>query len=118
MNSRLLLRRAALDTSPPIDGVEERRDVTPAAPLTLPPEGDAAKHSSYDRRRDDFMRAQGYSILRLWNHDVVKHRTSVCEANLAGLDDRLAESVAVSDLRFAFTPHSLESVSSRTDLSS
>ncbi|TGQ54234.1 endonuclease domain-containing protein [Mesorhizobium sp. M1C.F.Ca.ET.193.01.1.1] len=80
---------------------------------------DGSQHagSPYDRRRDEFMRAQGYSILRLWNHDILKHRTSACETILAALDSRLAESVAVSDLRFLFTPRSPDSVSSKTDLS-
>ncbi|MER9604016.1 DUF559 domain-containing protein [Mesorhizobium sp. M7A.F.Ca.US.010.02.1.1] len=73
--------------------------------------------SSYDRHRDDFMRAQGYSILRVWNHDVLKHRTSVCETILAALDGRLAENIAASDLRFVFTPRSPNSISSKTDLS-
>ncbi|MFD2058664.1 endonuclease domain-containing protein [Mesorhizobium calcicola] len=73
--------------------------------------------SSYDRRRDDFMRAQGYSILRLWSHDVLKHRTSVCETILAALDGKLAENVAASDLRFVFTPRPFDSISSKTDLS-
>ncbi|MBZ9872439.1 DUF559 domain-containing protein [Mesorhizobium sp. BR1-1-9] len=81
---------------------------------------DGSQHadSSYDRRRDDFMRAQGCSILRLWSHDVLKHRTSVCETVLAALDGRLVENIAVSDLRFIFTPHSLDSISSKTDLPS
>ncbi|CCV07521.1 conserved hypothetical protein [Mesorhizobium metallidurans STM 2683] len=201
MNSRPPLRRASLDTSPPIDGVEEGREIIPAGALLLPPEGgevaprssdgvgeavretrsrrkigttqrarklrqagnqakallwlelkarklggyrftrqfsigpffadfacrekwlvvevDGHQHadSSYDRRRDDFMRAQGYSILRLWSHDVLKHRTSVCETILATLDGRLAENIAVSDLRFVFTSRSLDSISSKTDLS-
>ncbi|TIT40275.1 MAG: DUF559 domain-containing protein, partial [Mesorhizobium sp.] len=73
--------------------------------------------SSYGRRRDEFMRAQGYSILRVWNHDVLKHRTSVCETILATLDGRLTENIAVSGLRFVFTPRSLDSISSNTDLS-
>ncbi|WFP66070.1 DUF559 domain-containing protein [Mesorhizobium sp. WSM4904] len=83
-------------------------------------EVDGSQHadSSYDRRRDDFMRAQGYSILRLWNHDGLKHRASVCETILAALDGRLAENIVAPDLRFVFTPQSLDSVSSKTDLSS
>ncbi|KAA3449384.1 endonuclease domain-containing protein [Mesorhizobium sp. SARCC-RB16n] len=83
-------------------------------------EVDGSQHadSSYDRRRDDFMRAQGYSILRLWSHDVLKHRTSVCETILAALDGRLSENIAASDLRFVFTPTSFDSISSKTDLSS
>ncbi|MDG4880147.1 DUF559 domain-containing protein [Mesorhizobium sp. WSM4884] len=83
-------------------------------------EVDGSQHadSSYDRRRDDFMRAQGYSILRLWNHDVLKHRPSICETILAALDGRLAENIVASDLRLVFTPRSLDSVSIKTDLSS
>ncbi|WP_246676564.1 DUF559 domain-containing protein [Mesorhizobium sp. B1-1-5] len=82
-------------------------------------EVDGSQHadSSYDRRRDDFMQAQGYSILRFWNHDVLKHRGSVCETILAALDGRLTENIAASDLRFVFTPRSLDSVFSNTDLS-
>ncbi|MER9075338.1 DUF559 domain-containing protein [Mesorhizobium sp. M0904] len=86
--------------------------------LVVEIDGQQHADSSYDRRRDDFMRAQGYSILRLWNHDVLKHRTSVCETILAALDGRLAENIAVFDLRFVFAPRSLDSISSKTELSS
>ncbi|QND61045.1 endonuclease domain-containing protein [Mesorhizobium huakuii] len=81
---------------------------------------DGSQHadSSYDGRRDDFMRAQGYSILRVWSHEVLKQRTSVCETILAVLDGRLAEGTIVSDLRFVFTPRSSDSISLKTDLSS
>jgi very-short-patch-repair endonuclease len=58
--------------------------------------------SSHDRRRDEYMRSLGHSILRFWNDDVLKHRTSVCETILAALDGRLAEDVTAFDLRFAF----------------
>ncbi|RUU04154.1 endonuclease domain-containing protein [Mesorhizobium sp. USDA-HM6] len=85
--------------------------------LVVEVDGHQHADSSYDRRRDDFMRAQGYSILRLWNHDVLKHRTSIRETILAALDGKLAESIVASDLRFVFTPRSLDSVSSKTDLS-
>ncbi|WP_245511758.1 MULTISPECIES: DUF559 domain-containing protein [unclassified Mesorhizobium] len=86
--------------------------------LVVEVDGHQHADSPYDRRRDDFMRAQGYSILRVWNHDVLKHRTSVCETILAALDGRLAENTAVSDLRLVFTPRSFDSISSKTDLSS
>ncbi|WP_412033246.1 endonuclease domain-containing protein [Mesorhizobium sp. CA8] len=74
-------------------------------------EVDGSQHadSSYDRRRDDFMRAQGYSILRFWSHDILKHRTSVCETIVAALDGKLAENIAVADLRFVFTPRPINS---------
>ncbi|WP_244497626.1 endonuclease domain-containing protein [Mesorhizobium sp. Root695] len=80
-------------------------------------EVDGPQHagSSYDRRRDDFMRAQGYSILRVWSDDVLRQRTSVCETILAALDGRLVENIAASDLRFVFMPHSPDSISSKTD---
>jgi len=86
--------------------------------LVVEVDGHQHADSSYDRRRDDFMRAQGFSILRVWSHDVLKHRTSVCETILAALDGRLAENIVASDLRFAFTPRSLDSVFSKTDLAS
>ncbi|CDX61215.1 hypothetical protein MPL1032_360033 [Mesorhizobium plurifarium] len=38
-NSRPPLRRASLDTSPPIDGGEERREVASLGTLPLSPEG-------------------------------------------------------------------------------
>jgi len=86
--------------------------------LVVEIDGHQHADSSYDRRRDEFMRAQGYSILRLWSHDVLRHRTPVCETILAALDGRLAENIAVSDLRFVFTPQSPDSISPKTDLSS
>ncbi|MER9574381.1 DUF559 domain-containing protein [Mesorhizobium sp. M0189] len=81
--------------------------------LVVEVDGQQHAGSSYDRRR-----AQGYSILRLWSHDVLKHRTSVCETILAALDGRLAENIAVFDFRFVFAPRSLDSISSKTELSS
>jgi very-short-patch-repair endonuclease len=71
---------------------------------SLVAEIDGSQHadSSYDRRRDEFMRRAGYSVLRFWNTDILKHRTAVCETVLAALDGRLAEDVAASDLRFVF----------------
>ena len=86
--------------------------------LVVEVDGHQHADSSHDRRRDDFMRAQGYSILRFWSHEVVKHRTSVSETILAALDGRLTENIAASDLRFVFTPHTLDSISPKTDLSS
>ncbi|RWF10377.1 MAG: endonuclease domain-containing protein, partial [Mesorhizobium sp.] len=42
------------------------------------------------------------SVVRFWNLDVLKSRTSVCETVLAALEGRLAEDVIASDLRFVF----------------
>ena len=67
-------------------------------------ETDGSQHagSDHDRRRDEFMRTEGYSILRFWNHDVLKQRRSVCETILAALEGRLAEDRNGVDIRFAF----------------
>ncbi|MCZ8542562.1 DUF559 domain-containing protein [Mesorhizobium qingshengii] len=65
---------------------------------------DGSQHvdSSYDRRRDDFMRDEGFSVLRFWNVDIFKAHRTVCETILAALEGRLAEDVIASDLRFVF----------------
>jgi very-short-patch-repair endonuclease len=65
---------------------------------------DGSQHadSSYGRQRDEFMRSQGFSTLRFWNHDILKHRTSDCETILAALTGRLRENVSAFDLRFAY----------------
>ncbi|QPC92477.1 endonuclease domain-containing protein [Mesorhizobium sp. INR15] len=76
--------------------------------LVVEVDGHQHADSTYDRRRDDLMRAEGYSILRLWSHDVVKHRTSACETILAALDGKLTENIVASDMRFVFTPRSLD----------
>lgn len=65
---------------------------------------DGSQHagSEYDRRRDEYMRARGYAVIRFWNGDVLRRRSSVCETILAALDGRLAEDVTTFDLRFIF----------------
>jgi very-short-patch-repair endonuclease len=80
--------------------------------LVIEIDGSQHADSTYDRKRDEFMRRQGYSILRFWSHDVLKYRSSVCETILASLDGRLMGDVVASDLRFVasfarnpFSPH-------------
>lgn len=65
---------------------------------------DGSQHagSEYDRRRDEFMRGQGYSVLRFWSHDAVKAMGGICETILAALEGRLAEDVATPELTFVF----------------
>ncbi|WP_376701907.1 DUF559 domain-containing protein [Mesorhizobium sp. ISC25] len=65
---------------------------------------DGSQHaeSTYDRRRDEFMRGKGFSVVRFWNVDVLKKPRSVCETILAALEGRLAEDVVAPDLRFVF----------------
>jgi very-short-patch-repair endonuclease len=67
---------------------------------------DGSQHADNprDRVRDEFMRVQGYSVLRFWNADVLKHRRAVCETILAALDGRLTGDVAALDLRYVYSP--------------
>jgi very-short-patch-repair endonuclease len=68
--------------------------------LVIELDGSQHADSAYDRRRDEFMRARGYSVLRFWSSDVVKQMRGVCETVLAALDGRLGEDVVSPDLRF------------------
>lgn len=62
---------------------------------------DGSQHagSVHDIQRDALINAQGYSILRVWNHDVLKARGEVCETILAALTGRLASKVDAVDLQ-------------------
>jgi very-short-patch-repair endonuclease len=64
-------------------------------------EVDGSQHadSEYDRERDAAMAELGWSVLRVWNVDVLKERNSVLETIVAALEGRL-EPVAARDLRF------------------
>ncbi|MBN9243158.1 MAG: endonuclease domain-containing protein [Mesorhizobium sp.] len=63
---------------------------------------DGSQHADndYDRQRDEFMRAKGYSVLRFWSADALKHMPGVCETILAAVEGRLAEDIISADLRF------------------
>ncbi|MEO3998193.1 DUF559 domain-containing protein [Mesorhizobium sp. CAU 1732] len=73
-----------------------------AKKLVVELDGSQHAESDYDRRRDEFMRAEGYSVLRFWSVDALKSMNSVCETILAALDGRLSEDVAATDLRFVY----------------
>ena len=78
--------------------------VCPQARLVVELDGSQHADNSYDKRRDEFMRASGYSVLRFWSADALKNISAVCETILAALDGRLAEDVAAADLKFVFAP--------------
>jgi very-short-patch-repair endonuclease len=65
---------------------------------------DGSQHADnkYDRRRDEFMRGKGYSVVRFWNADALRNIGEVCATILAALDGRLSEDVNAADLRFVF----------------
>lgn len=71
-----------------------------SAKLIVELDGSQHADSEYDRRRDEFMRASGYSVLRFWSSDALKQMASVCDTILATLEGRLAEDVVSTDLRF------------------
>jgi very-short-patch-repair endonuclease len=70
--------------------------------LVVELDGSQHAESSYDRRRDEFMRGEGFSVLRFWSVDILKSPRSVCETILAALEGRLNEDVVATDLRFVF----------------
>ena len=69
--------------------------------LVVEMDGSQHAESDYDRRRDQFMQETGYSVLRFWSSDALKHTTRVCDTILAALNGRLVEDTVASDLRFA-----------------
>ena len=62
---------------------------------------DGSQHAddNYDRRRDDFMVAEGWSVLRFWNVDALTDRNAVIDTIIAALERRL-DPVVAFDLRF------------------
>ena len=42
--------------------------------------GQHAEQQEYDRRRDTWLRTQGYEVVRFWNHQVLTETQSVLEA--------------------------------------
>ena len=70
--------------------------------LALVVELDGSQHldSEYDRRRDQFMFDEGWSVLRFWNIDALIERDAVLDTILAALERRLDPIVDAPDLRF------------------
>ena len=48
--------------------------------------GQHAETRAYDSRRDDFMRGQGYRILRFWNNDVLNNMDGVWQTIIAEIN--------------------------------
>ena len=64
-------------------------------------EVDGSQHadSAYDRERDAAMAELGWSVLRIWNVDVLMERESVLDTIVAALEGKL-EPVVAQDLRY------------------
>ncbi len=73
--------------------------------LVVEIDGSQHAESRYDRRRDLLIRSKGYSVLRFWNHDVLRDRTAVCESILATLRGNLPAETDKGELRFAAGRH-------------
>jgi very-short-patch-repair endonuclease len=67
--------------------------------LVVEVDGSQHAQSSYDRERDAVMAELGWSVLRVWNGDVLTERRAVLDTVLAALEGRL-EPVAARDPRF------------------
>jgi len=69
---------------------------------TLVIEVDGSQHagSEYDRKRNEFMGMNGWSVARFWNVDVIAKRDSVLETIVAICEDRLVERVIGTDFTF------------------
>lgn len=63
-------------------------------------EVDGSQHadSEYDAKRNAFMNANGWSVVRFWNADVLRERTAVLDTLIAILDGRVSEAVLSRDL--------------------
>lgn len=77
------------------DGVKFRRQV-PVGPyiadfasiehrLVIELDGGQHAESARDNRRDAFLAAEGWRVLRFWNSDVMKNRQGVLECIFAGV---------------------------------
>ena len=65
-------------------------------------EVDGSQHASSarDQIRDRFLTASGWSVLRLWNVDVLKEREAVITTILAAVEGQFRERIVSDDLRF------------------
>ncbi len=70
------------------------------AKLVVEVDGSQHADSQKDRRRDAVMFDEGWSVLRVWNVDVLREKEAVLETILAAVEHRLDCDVAASDLRF------------------
>ncbi|GGA99743.1 hypothetical protein GCM10011491_30000 [Brucella endophytica] len=68
--------------------------------LVVKVDGSQHAQSEHDRRRDAYMKKEGYAVIRFWNVDVLNNSNDVPETIVAALDGRLHEEIAASDLIF------------------
>jgi very-short-patch-repair endonuclease len=67
-------------------------------------EVDGSQHlerATYDRARDEYMIAAGYSVFRVPTVSVLNDRIAVCDSILAVLENRIEDFVDAPDLKFS-----------------
>lgn len=62
--------------------------------------GQHLERASYDRARDEYMMAAGYSVFRVPSGSVLSDRGAVCDSILAVLENRIEDFVEAPDLKF------------------
>jgi len=75
------------------------------ANLVIELDGSQHAGSTYDRRRDEFMNMEGWSVARFSNSGVFDHMDEMLETIVAVLDARLKEKIISSEFSFHPTPH-------------
>ena len=51
----------------------------PSKKLIIEVDGSQHINSDYDRRRDEYLRSKGYTILRFWDNEVLKETEAVVQ---------------------------------------
>jgi len=68
--------------------------------LVVEVDGSQHAESEYDAKRNAFMNANGWSVVRFWNADVLRAREAVLDTLIATLNGRLDEIVLAHDLTY------------------
>jgi very-short-patch-repair endonuclease len=68
--------------------------------LVVEVDGSQHAESEYDAKRNAFMNANGWSVVRFWNADVLRAREAVLDTLIAILNGRLNEIVLAHDLTY------------------
>ena len=61
----------------------------PSARLIVEADGGQHAESAYDARRDAWLAAQGWQVIRVWNNDIITNEEGVLTAVLAALSGPL-----------------------------
>lgn len=75
------------------------------ARLVVELDGSQHADSLRDERRDAFLNAEGYSVLRFWSVDMLRDRESVLATIVEALEGRLDGAVEVPDLKYRMAFH-------------